>query len=475
MARKSNRDKSKTKELGDQARQRGHVPGAAVEAGEQDITQTLIPFMPPRRIEQRVAITGGPYDPGLQPILETENRLMLGIYGWNISCGVTISKAVLDNRNKLRDYWKWPTASYLIQEADRIGLEFQLPIARLRGSGGKIGFHEDSIDALSQVPAHAQTTSDIGLFSTVMMASHLHPLHVAKMGANWDHVSDGRWGINIVAGWNRTENEVFGLGEAEEVGLFSLTAIDYSMRYEMCDEFLTLMKHTWSLQSNFEFNGRFYRGGHIYIYPKPTRQPRPFILHSGSSPEAIEFAARNCDWLLCRTPTGSWEDVRAVADRAKKLAAIKFGRHLQTQAYVYVIAAETDASAEAEYQWLKSQIDTEATDNFIHELLDRPGEFEGIIDPDRVNKQARTVREMVGEDNYVRIALGLGALPLVGSYQTVAEQMRSLSDGYGQEGLVLSFFDPIRGLQELDDYIIPKLKKMGLRKWQRVAAPAYPR
>ena len=472
MAEKANGNKD---DLGDQAKHMGHVPGAAVQAGEEDITQTLIPFMPPRRIEQRVGITQGPYDPGLQPVMNSENRLMLGLYGWNVSCGVTMSKAVLDNPPKLRNFHEWETARYLVQEAERVGFEFELPVARLRGSGGKIGFQEDSVDALCQVPALAQVTKDIGLFSTVMMASHFHPLHIAKMGANWDHISNGRWGVNLVAGWNRSENELFGLGEAEEVGLFNLTSIDYAMRYEQADEFLTLMKQTWAMQSNFEFNGRFYRGGHIYIYPKPARQPRPFVLHSGSSPEAIEFAARNCDWMLCRTTSGSWDEIGAVADRAKKLAAIKFGRHLQTMTYVYVVAAQTDEVAEADYEWLKSEIDRQATDNFIREYLDRPGEFEGILDPAKIKKGVRSVKEMVGEDNYTRIALGLGALPLVGSHETVAEQMRVLADDYGMDGLVLSFFDPIKGIQEIDDYVIPKLKKMALRKWQRVAAPAYAR
>ena len=143
--------------------------------------------------------------------------------------------------------------------------------------------------------------------------------------------------------------------------------------------------------------------------------------------------------------------------------------------YVYVVAAQTDEVAEADYEWLKSEIDRQATDNFIREYLDRPGEFEGILDPAKIKKGVRSVKEMVGEDNYTRIALGLGALPLVGSHETVAEQMRVLADDYGMDGLVLSFFDPIKGIQEIDDYVIPKLKKMALRKWQRVAAPAYAR
>jgi alkanesulfonate monooxygenase SsuD/methylene tetrahydromethanopterin reductase-like flavin-dependent oxidoreductase (luciferase family) len=72
------------------------------------------------------------------------------------------------------------------------------------------------------------------------------------------------------------------------------------------------------------------------------------------------------------------------------------------------------------------------------------------------------IREFVGEDTYARLALGLGAVQIVGDYDTVAARLRDLAAS-GHQGAVLSFFDPWRGLHELEDEIIPRLRMVGLR------------
>ena len=433
------------------------VTGQATTKPEEDITQrgVLQDVMPTRRVEQRVAITRGPLDPGGQPDLETGNGLYLGLFGWNAAAGCSITKAVLRDRDRYRDYFTWPRASVLIKEADRVGLEFQLPLGRWRGFGGEIGFEEDQLDALTSASALAQVTSNILLASSVHLGSHLHPLHVARIGANIDHASGGRWGLNIVAGWNRGEAETFGL-----------ESLDHDLRYETGDEFVTLMKHSWSMTTPFEFQGQFFKSKHVNIVgPKPTRRPRPFLINAGYSPAGIDFAAKQCDWLLCRSPSGDWNEVKEVTERAKVRAAHNYGRRLKTLTYVYAVMAETDAQAQEEFEMLASMIDTEAADNFIRRVLDQPGEAEGaLFPPETLAKDAATVREMIGEDSYRRMALGLGGMHLVGSYDTVAEKLRLLATECGQDGIVFSFFDPAKGLHELEDQVIPRLRKIGLRK-----------
>ena len=101
-----------------------------------DITEVIQAYMPLRRKEQKVGITHGPYDPGGQPVLETDNRFYLGFFAWNVAGGTSITKAVLLDQDNYRDYWTWPRASHLIKEAERGGLEFELPIGGWLGSGG---------------------------------------------------------------------------------------------------------------------------------------------------------------------------------------------------------------------------------------------------------------------------------------------------------------------------------------------------
>ena len=46
------------------------------------------------------------------------------------------------------------------------------------------------------------STSRIQILSTVHVPA-FNPVVAAKMGASLDHIGNGRWGINIVSGWNR--------------------------------------------------------------------------------------------------------------------------------------------------------------------------------------------------------------------------------------------------------------------------------
>ena len=53
---------------------------------------------------KRVDITRGPFEPGGQPVLVSDNKIYLGLFAWNISCGIAISKAVLLDPERRRDY-----------------------------------------------------------------------------------------------------------------------------------------------------------------------------------------------------------------------------------------------------------------------------------------------------------------------------------------------------------------------------------
>ena len=68
----------------------------------------------------------------------------------------------------------------------------------------------------------------------------------------------------------------------------------------------------------------------------------------------------------------------------------------------------------------------------------------------------------VGKDMFLRIALGIGAWQIIGSYETVAERIRELHE-IGIESVLMCFFDPLGGLHHMEDEILPILKKMGLR------------
>ena len=94
-----------------------------------------------------VDILKGPFDPGGQPVLESPNQLLLGLFAWNLTAGATISKAVLKDPERCQNFWRWDTAQTLVREADALGLEFQIPFGRWLGHGGVTRFNPQDPDS----------------------------------------------------------------------------------------------------------------------------------------------------------------------------------------------------------------------------------------------------------------------------------------------------------------------------------------
>src|SRR3546814_6724447 len=66
-------------------------------------------------------------------------------------------------------------------------------------------------------------SSDLSHISTI------HPLMAAKQAASIDHISGGRFVLNVVTGWNRPEMEMFGVAMA-----------DHDTRYDMAAEWIEI-------------------------------------------------------------------------------------------------------------------------------------------------------------------------------------------------------------------------------------------
>jgi dimethylsulfone monooxygenase len=115
----------------------------------------------------------------------------------------------------------------------------------------------------------------------------------------------------------------------------------------------------------------------------------------------------------------------------------------------------TDEHANAKKQWIVDNIDAEAVRNMVSSMT-----------------RTSAIRNTeLGDDPYVGLgkdvlesfSIGFASPQLVGSPQTVTEKMLELKE-LGLESLLICFFDPQRGLHQMQDKVIPLLKKMGLRK-----------
>ena len=95
-----------------------------------------------RRRGVKAEVFRGPFDPGGQPEAATGQPLELSFFAWNVSGGLSATKAVLSDPARYRDYWHWPTASKLLSEADRIGFDHQVQYGMWSGWGGATGWND---------------------------------------------------------------------------------------------------------------------------------------------------------------------------------------------------------------------------------------------------------------------------------------------------------------------------------------------
>ena len=104
------------------------------------------------------------------------------------------------------------------------------------------------------------------------------------MAATIDHISNGRFAINLVAGWFKNEFE-----------MFNSIWRKHDQRYEYASEWVELVKRLWIENNEFDFQGKFFQGKGLWSQPKPLQQPRLPIMNAGSSTQGQNFSARHAD------------------------------------------------------------------------------------------------------------------------------------------------------------------------------------
>lgn len=359
----------------------------------------------------------------------TGNRLKLAVFGANVSHGCTISSSPGGIAVT------WDESLRLARHADRLGLEAFIPVCRWQGFGGPSDFNARTFETWTWAAGLAQATTRLRIFTTTSIQS-VHPVVAAKQAVTIDHISGGRFGMNIVAGWN-----------GDEVAQFGSTLLPHAERYACADEWISLVKQLWQARGTFDFEGRHYVARGCRAEPPPIQSPHPPIMSAGVSPAGRRFAAKHADINFILAPDLSHAQ-ETVAD-VRRIAREEFSRDVEVWGNAAIFCRATSSLARA---WYEEVIHT-------HGDLVAAGNLLDVF----TRESGSQLEDATLRERYLRnMMAGYSGFPVVGDPDEVVDFLGQMA-ACGMSGVTLSWPDYDEGLLQLERELLPRLEALGLR------------
>ena len=303
--------------------------------------------------------------------------------------------------------------------AEEEGFDFVMAMGKWRGFGGTTSHWGSSLEAVTMMAGIAAVTQRVKVWATLHAILH-NPAVAAKMIATLDQISDGRAGLNIVAGAYR--------GEFEQMDAWD-GALDHDARYDLTEEWTQIVKRLWR-EPSVTFKGRYFDFRDCVSEPKPLKPP--FLICAGMSKRGFDFSVREADG--CFIGGRDEAETRDASARARALAA-QLGKPIRTYCMMTVIAADTDEQAEAKAQTYRQGLDE--------------GAVLGMLESYGVAGNAMTARAQ-------------GAFmtqTVVGSPATCAAKIEAFLRACDIDGLMFIYDDYPRGLRVTGREILPHLRR----------------
>jgi pyrimidine oxygenase len=325
--------------------------------------------------------------------------------------------------------------------AEAVGMDFALSMVKHRGYGGGMGFWDQSLESMAMMGPLVEATSTIKLWASVGVPS-MHPAMAAKAASVLDEASGGRFGVNVVGGWNRAEYEQMGLWPSAEY---------HSQRYRYVEEYIDVLRGLWS-QGRLTHHGEYFDLEDCLLDPRPVHGVT--VIVPGQSPRSLASAGRQADvnFILGDLPT------LAAARRGLVAVAEPLGREVESCALFGVVTAPTDAEAVAIARSYMEAADVET----LAGLQAAAGtDTSGTAANGNLKDQALGIPDIEfthPEHAPVVIGPGLYQPNLVGSYDRVAATLDALETECDVTSCVLSVPDYTTDVELVGAEILPRMR-----------------
>lgn len=345
-------------------------------------------------------------------------------------------------------------------------------------------------DPLLLIPAMAQVTANLGFGVTVTL-SYEPPFTFARRMSTLDHLTNGRIGWNVVTGY--LDSAARALGQNNQKA--------HDDRYAVAEEYMSVVYKLWEASWDDDavaadpatgvfthpdrvrrvvHDGPNYHVNALHL-SEPSPQRTPVLYQAGTSPAGRAFAARHAECVFMSGPSKKVIAPRVAAIRQLAAAAGRNPADILMFALMTVIVAPTDEAAQAKYDEYRRYADPEGAltlmsgwtgvdfssldaNQVVEHVESEAGRsaLENITraDPDRT----WTVRQ-VGE--HVSIG-GIGPV-LVGSPQTVADELEAWIEETDLDGFNLAFAVRPETFADVADLLVPELQRRG--RYKQAYAP----
>ena len=342
-----------------------------------------------------------------------------------------------------------------------------------------------AFDPLLTLSALAGVTERIGLVATVS-TTYLPPYHLARKFATLDHLSGGRSGWNLVTSGSEYEARGFGLAHQ----------LEHAERYRIAHEYVEVVAGLWDTWEDDAFvvdkqqrlffdpdklhrlahQGRKFQVQGGLQAPRPP-QGYPVMVQAGSSSDGQDLAAATAEVVF--TAHQTVEDARAFYHSLKSRLP-KWGRTAEDVKILPGISpfvGRTEAEAQDKFAQLQDLIDPALGVHLLSSFLGGvdlsaypvDGPFptdlpvgEGWRSRHELFNRLAEREQLSIRDMYKRVATGRGHWTLVGTPESIADQLEhwfvtGAADGFN----ILSPTLP-HGLKDFAELVIPELQRRGL-------------
>ena len=340
-------------------------------------------------------------------------------------------------------------------------------------------------DPFLLVPAMAAVTENLG-FGITGSISYEPPYTFARKMSTLDHLTGGRAGWNIVTGYLNSAAKASGRERQ----------VSHDTRYDIAAEYMELMYKLWEGSWDADavrvdeeagiyvdprkvravhHDGEYFRLDGIHL-SEPSRQRTPVLYQAGSSGKGQAFAGRHAECVFVSSPS---KPNLAPTVRKMRQATADQGRapsDVLIFAMMTVVVAPTDKEAAEKYEEYRRYASYEGALTLL-------SGFTGVdfssCDPDEPVKHIRNDSIHAAMDRFtigdpsrswtvgqVAEQLGVGGSgpKVVGSPQTVADQLEGWIEEVGIDGFNLNYTVEPEGMRDFVDLVVPELQNRGAFK-----------